>query len=161
MSMRTHNKMIHRILASVFLLVYTSSTLVHSFVGALTSPEPIRLNKVFKQTHSRRQADQLIASGRITVNGEPVHSAGQRVIPFQDIVMLDGKVVTGWEKLNHISTSVNGKENTKTTMSFEYIKYWKPLGVTCTTDQRVKDNLIEAVSQISLHLLWCFLFFLG
>ena len=27
---------------------------------------------------------------------------------------------------------------------FEYVKYFKPIGVTCTTDKRVKDNIIDA-----------------
>ena len=65
-----------------------------------SSFEAIRLNKVFKSTHSRRQADDLIASGRVTINGEPVDSAGRRVVPFQDVVALDGHVVEGWEALN-------------------------------------------------------------
>jgi pseudouridine synthase len=106
---------------------------------ALSSPEAIRLNKVFKKTHSRRQADALIASGRITVNNEPVHSAGQRVIPFQDIVCLDGKQITGWEELNHLASAEKNKQ------VFEYIKYWKPVGVTCTTDRRIPDNLIDTL----------------
>ncbi|EED89181.1 pseudouridylate synthase, partial [Thalassiosira pseudonana CCMP1335] len=84
--------------------------------------QPIRINKVFKKTHSRRQADQLVADGRITINDEPVHSAGQRV-------------------------SNGGANSESSTQVFEYIKYWKPLGVTCTTDRRIYDNLIDALQQ--------------
>lgn len=119
-----------------------------------SQPEPIRINKVFKKTHSRRQADQLVADGRITINDEPVHSAGQRVVPFEDIVRLDGKVVEGWEEFNHLTDSSqsnnksNGGANSESsTQVFEYIKYWKPLGVTCTTDRRIYDNLIDALQQ--------------
>jgi 16S rRNA U516 pseudouridylate synthase RsuA-like enzyme len=28
---------------------------------------------------------------------------------------------------------------------FTYIKYWKPEGVVCTTDQRIADNVVDAV----------------
>ena len=28
---------------------------------------------------------------------------------------------------------------------FDYIKYWKPIGVTCTTDRRIENNLINAL----------------
>ena len=102
-----------------------------------TSPESIRINKVLKKTHSRRQADQLIADGRLSVNDEPVHSAGQRVIPYQDIIKLDGRIVKGWEELNSIDS--------KNSQCFEYIKYCKPIGVTCTTDRRIQDNLIDSL----------------
>lgn len=105
------------------------------------------MNKVFKQTHSRRQADQLISSGRITINDEPVHSAGQRVIPFQDVVRLDGEIVGGWEALNHLGNHENDESNKSASNVFEYIKYWKPPGVTCTTDRRVEDNLIDALQE--------------
>ena len=29
--------------------------------------------------------------------------------------------------------------------AFEYLKYWKPVGVTCTTDRRVAGNVIDAI----------------
>mmetsp|Transcript_34785 Transcript_34785/g.84319 ORF Transcript_34785/g.84319 Transcript_34785/m.84319 type:complete len:338 (+) Transcript_34785:11-1024(+) len=121
-----------------------------------SSPEPIRLNKVFKKTHSRRQADKLIADGRITVNGEPSHSAGQRVVPFEDVVCLDGNIVEGWEAMNHLQGPKNEEGSPKDRKrgdaegaldTFEYIKYWKPLGVTCTTDRRIEDNVIDALEE--------------
>ncbi|CAJ1942094.1 unnamed protein product [Cylindrotheca closterium] len=135
-------------------------------LNAEAAHEPIRLNKVFKKTHSRRQADQLIADGRITVNGEPSHSAGQRVVPFEDVVCLDGNVVEGWEAMNHLQVPQNGERGPKETSqngerkredaggaldAFEYIKYWKPLGVTCTTDRRIDNNLIDALGDDGYH----------
>ena len=30
---------------------------------------------------------------------------------------------------------------------FEYVKYFKPLGVTCTTDLRIRDNIIDSIEQ--------------
>mmetsp|Transcript_7491 Transcript_7491/g.15362 ORF Transcript_7491/g.15362 Transcript_7491/m.15362 type:complete len:406 (-) Transcript_7491:69-1286(-) len=125
--------------------------------------EGIRLNKVFKATHSRRAADKLIEEGRVTINGERVHEkGGYKVIPFRDVVTLDGKVVEGWEQINAISrdnaadnvhqNNNNNKEqqqrpsNNLQTSSFEYVKYYKPIGVTCTTDLRVKDNIIDSIN---------------
>jgi pseudouridine synthase len=107
----------------------------------------IRLNKVFKATHSRRQADELISSGRVTVNGNPV-SAGQRVHPFQDEIFLDGKRIEDWESLNgivpqHDDGNTNEPRPEQTT--FEYTKYWKPTGVICTTDRRIPNNIIDAL----------------
>lgn len=137
----------------------------------------VRLNKVFKATHSRRQADKLIASGRVSVNGEPVDSRGGfYVIPFVDVVSLDGKEIKGWEKMNAIeqkneesredgSSRLNGKhrhqqqaqqtQDTSTTAAnenmikshFEYIKYYKPAGVTCTTDANIRGNIIDSIER--------------
>jgi pseudouridine synthase len=106
-----------------------------------SSVEAIRLNKVFKATHSRRQSDDLIASGRVTINGEPVDSAGRRVIPYHDVVALDGNVVKGWEGLNACEPQNHAREE----INFEYIKYWKPCGVICTTDRSIKGNILDAL----------------
>jgi len=127
----------------------------------------IRLNKVFKATHSRREADKLIESGRVEVNGIPVSTVSgfKGVIPFVDVVTLDGKVVRGWEKINAATvmgnthsmvTNALNKEQleiyqdlTLETMKsqFEYIKYWKPRGVICTTDQAISNNIISEITQ--------------
>jgi 23S rRNA pseudouridine2604 synthase len=135
------------------------------------SEEGIRLNKVFKATHSRRAADKLIEEGRVTINGRRVHDkGGYKVIPYRDVITLDGKVVTGWEQINAIAPPTNNQNhrqqqqklqrhddqqqhqqqheydsNSLQTSSFEYVKYYKPLGVTCTTDLRIKDNIIHSI----------------
>ena len=131
----------------------------------LSSP-PIRINKVFRATHSRRQADALLAShaGRVTVNGQPVPPQGQYVRPYHDIVCLDGVPITGWEALNGIDppsslpptakdthnaqqqqSQQQSQQNNNTNNVFCYIKYWKPRGITCTTDRRVAENIIDAL----------------
>lgn len=129
--------------------------------------EGIRLNKVFKATHSRRAADDLILSGRVTVNGVPVENKGGfKVIPFLDEVALDGRIIHGWEALNglikssgesedfdpktkkkqqHISSLPHLEISPINTDSFEYIKYWKPRGVVCTTDRSIQDNIIDSI----------------
>jgi 23S rRNA pseudouridine2604 synthase len=147
----------------------------------------IRLNKVFKRTHSRREADRLIESGRVSVNGERVTSKGGFfVVPHVDEVSLDGRVVEGWEEMNYVGDAGNdgsskSQAETKTrkhgskeqqqiqaatnsgkskhqwkpnhssqdattkTKTFEYIKYWKPRGVICTTDSNIPHNILEEI----------------
>jgi pseudouridine synthase len=125
----------------------------------------IRLNKVFKATHSRREADKLIASGRVTLNGAPITYCGMKVIPYQDEIRLDGTIVRDWEEMNFVniddahtfnmdlnnSNSSNNNNNNcnknLNTGSFEYIKYFKPIGVTCTSDLRIQNNIIHAIKQ--------------
>ena len=130
------------------------------------------MNKVFKKTHSRREADKLLESGRIEVNGERVmQKGGFLVVPYVDEVKLDGKIVEGWEEMNGIQPppppprgNVNSKDlrrsitnnsddkehrrkqNTPiSTKQFQYVKYWKPRGVTCTTDRKIPSNIIDAI----------------
>ena len=113
----------------------------------------IRLNKVFKKTHSRREADRLIEEGRVSVNGEQVSTKGGFfVVPFVDEVSLDGKVVEGWEEMNYVAANDDAKstnqrnsnkKNSNSKPKFEYIKYWKPRGVICTTDPNIPGNIIE------------------
>ena len=128
------------------------------------------MNKVFKKTHSRREADKLLESGRIEVNGERVmQKGGFLVVPYADEVRLDGKIVEGWEEMNGIQPppprgnvnsndirrSVTSKSDDKerrrkqnnpiSTKQFQYIKYWKPRGVTCTTDRKIPSNIIDAI----------------
>ena len=120
-----------------------------SILRAASSDEPqsqegIRLNKVFKQTHSRREADRLIESGRVTVNDVPVDSKGGfKVIPFVDQVALDGKIVKGWEAINAIVPDT--KNHSTMDVTFEYVKYYKPMGVICTTDLSIEGNIIHAL----------------
>ena len=136
------------------------STDNHKESATLSIFDGIRLNKVFKATHSRREADRLIESGRVSVNGKVVsNKGGMKVIPFQDEVSLDGKIIRGWERMNALEDENNNKNihnntsnadhnnNLLGTDSFEYVKYYKPLGVTCTTDLRIKDNIIDSIKR--------------
>ena len=184
----------------------------------------IRLNKVFKATHSRRAADELICNGRVCVNGVRVtaRDVGVRVTPYEDVITLDDEVVVGWEGMNY-AVLVDGRSDVETAAAvaaapptmvneegyheakenkgndrridinnatekiytdderwndhhhqqkeheqqqqslleqqqqqrrhllrqsistFEYVKYYKPIGITCTTDPLIKDNIIHSI----------------
>ncbi len=179
---------------------------------------PIRINKVLKATHSRRQSDTLIQQGRLSVNGATVLPSnydgnennqksnqtgeksdgneagmGMKVIPYVDVVRLDGVVVEGWEELHGFLPPVgyegdrvlgngddftrggedknkggigggthrrsqhtiirnlddtehatNYKNSNKSQITnYQYIKYWKPRGVICTTDRSIRHNILE------------------
>ena len=96
------------------------------------------MNKCFKAFTSRREADRLIASGRVAVNGTVV-DAGARVFPG-DAVTLDNAAID-WESLAVVRDGSVGADATQ----FRYVKYWKPRGVTCTTDRRDRTNIVDAV----------------
>ncbi|MAP80671.1 MAG: 23S rRNA pseudouridine(2604) synthase RluF [Aequorivita sp.] len=90
-------------------------------------PDSVRLNKAISDSGycSRREADTLIEKGRVTINGEKAE-LGQRVMPG-DEVCVDGKTVS--------------KNQTEV-----FIMLNKPVGITCTTDTRFDDNVIDFVN---------------
>jgi 23S rRNA pseudouridine2604 synthase len=88
-----------------------------------------RINKFLSEVGycSRREADKLIADGRVTVNGE-IPEMGTK-IATEDLVAVDGTIL---------------KNNNN---SFVYLAFNKPLGIVCTTDNRVeKDNIIDYIN---------------
>ncbi|SEQ93675.1 23S rRNA pseudouridine2604 synthase [Solimonas aquatica] len=93
----------------------------------------MRLNKYISETGlcSRREADALIAAGRVTINGKPVE-LGQQV-GEQDQVCVDGKPVQGrMREAEHQTRRV-------------YIALNKPVGITCTTERHVRGNIVDFV----------------
>ncbi|HEY1529432.1 MAG TPA: pseudouridine synthase [Galbitalea sp.] len=60
----------------------------------LDNPEGERLQKVMAAAGvaSRRVSEDLIAAGRVTVNGEPVTEPGRRILPT-DLVTVDGAAI--------------------------------------------------------------------
>lgn len=92
----------------------------------------MRLNKFISDTGfcSRREADELIAGGRITVNGEPADIGTQ--VGEGDAVLVDGQPL----KLRKVKPGVR---------RHVYIALNKPVGITCTTDEAVPGNIITFV----------------
>lgn len=84
----------------------------------------IRVNKFISEKGicSRREADKLIEQGRVTINGITAETGSK--ISKGDIVKLDNKILT--EDEEHV-----------------YILLNKPVGITCTTDKKDKDNISD------------------
>src|SRR3954471_15199335 len=87
----------------------------------------ISLNKFISETGfcSRREADKLIAAGRVTVNGKQP-KLGNRV-SYDDIIKIDGQ-------------SLKPKDKPL------YIAFNKPIGVSSTTDRKDKYNIIDYIN---------------
>lgn len=92
-----------------------------------TNENSISLNKYISSTGfcSRREADQLIAQGRVTINGQPTQ-LGNRVFDG-DIVKVDGKAL-------------------KTKPKPLYIAFNKPVGIVCTTDSKEPKNIVRYIN---------------
>ncbi|CUQ65470.1 Pseudouridine synthase [Candidatus Nitrospira inopinata] len=86
----------------------------------------IRINKFFTEQGicSRREADRLIESGAVTINGR-VAKLGDRV-SRSDVIAREGQVIP-WGKAP------------------VYIKYHKPVGVTTTSEPYVYRNIIAEI----------------
>jgi len=86
----------------------------------------IRLNKYISETGvcSRREADKWIEAGRVTLNGAPA-TLGHKVARG-DEVRVDGNLVGAKQKAIYIALN-------------------KPVGITCTTEAHVQDNIVRFV----------------
>lgn len=91
----------------------------------------MRLNKHIADTGycSRREADRLIAAGRITVNGQRGGIGTE--VGEGDEVLLDGRPLP--------------KREEKRGRKHVYIALYKPVGITCTTESDVKGNIVDFV----------------
>lgn len=89
---------------------------------------PIRINKFLSESGfcSRREADKLLEDGRITINGI-VPEMGTKV-SVDDEVRVDGKLVR--EKIEKPV----------------YLAFNKPVGIECTTNQNVRDNIVDYIN---------------
>lgn len=87
----------------------------------------IRLNKFISETGfcSRREADKLIENGRVTVDGIKA-VMGTKVNESAD-VKVDGKSIKKVDELVYIALN-------------------KPVGITCTTEKKVKGNIVDFVN---------------
>ena len=91
------------------------------------TPIKKRLNKFISETGicSRRGADKLIEAGKVLVNGN-IPELGTRVDETDDIT-IDGKPLTKKEE-------------------YIYLAFNKPIGITCTTEKKVKGNIIDFIN---------------
>lgn len=89
-----------------------------------------RLNKYISDTGycSRREADALIKKGLVQINGE-LPQLGTKVSDG-DVVSISGKVIK--------AVAENKSDRV-------YIAYNKPVGITCTTERKIKGNIIDAI----------------
>jgi len=87
-----------------------------------------RINKFLSESGycSRREADKLLDDGRITINGI-VPEMGTKV-SLEDEVRVDGKLI-------------REKRDKKV-----YLAFNKPIGIECTTNQNVRDNIVDYIN---------------
>ena len=92
----------------------------------------MRLNKHISDSGfcSRREADRLIGEGRVTVNG--VRGRVGSEVGEGDEVRIDGEVLRA-------RTAAKGQRR------HVYIALYKPVGITCTTEESVKGNIVDFV----------------
>jgi 23S rRNA pseudouridine2604 synthase len=92
----------------------------------------VRVNKFISDTGfcSRREADALIKEGRVTVNGSRPSLTTR--VEEGDSVLVDGQTL-------RIRKAKPGARK------HVYIVLNKPVGITCTTDQSVKGNIVDFV----------------
>ena len=101
---------------------HNQNVIVHEERG-----DEIRLNKYISETGicSRREADKFIEQGKVTIDGI-VATMGTKVRKGQ-VVKVNGKRISKEEELVYIALN-------------------KPTGITCTTEKKVKGNIVDFVN---------------
>ena len=94
----------------------------------------MRVNKYISEAGlcSRREADEWLVAGRVTINGEVVGTGAKAL--EGDEVRVDGELV----RLRVLAA-------TPATKKAIYIALNKPVGITCTTDRSVAGNIVDFV----------------
>ena len=75
---------------------------------------------------SRRKADDFISDGRVYINGKPALLGSK--VNIEDEISVDGEVIQYKDKKK------------------VYIAFNKPVGVECTGNHKVKDNIIDFIN---------------
>ena len=91
------------------------------------SASKTRLNKFISETGfcSRRAADKMIDEGKVTVNGKIPEMGTQ--VSATDYIEINGKPLKNKEEL-------------------VYLAFNKPVGITCTTEHKIKGNIIDFIN---------------
>ena len=86
--------------------------------------EKKRINKYLSEVGfcSRRKADDYISDSRVYINGEPAVLGSK--VNIEDEITVDGEIIQYREKKK------------------VYIAFNKPVGIECTGNHKVKDNII-------------------
>jgi 23S rRNA pseudouridine2604 synthase len=86
----------------------------------------VRLNKFISESGccSRREADKWIEAGRVTCNG--IRAVLGLQVGAADEVRVDGELIGAKQKQIYLALN-------------------KPVGITCTTESHIKDNIIDLV----------------
>ena len=94
----------------------------------------MRVNKYISEAGlcSRREADEWLLAGRVSINGEVVGTGAKAL--EGDEVRVDGEIV----RARVLATTPAAKKAI-------YIALNKPVGITCTTDQSVSGNIVDFV----------------
>lgn len=87
----------------------------------------MRINKFISEKGicSRREADKLIEQKRVTINGN-LASIGDKVTS-EDEIKIDGRALNQKDKRVYIALN-------------------KPVGITCTTEKKIKDNIVDFIN---------------
>lgn len=88
--------------------------------------DTVRLNKYIGESGycSRREADKLIEKGAVKINNK-VAVMGDKVSP-QDKVYVNNKLISSTE-------------------DFVYLALNKPVGITCTTEHKIRGNIVDFI----------------
>ena len=87
-----------------------------------------RINKYLSEVGfcSRRKADDYISDGRVYINGKPALLGSK--VSIEDEISVDGEIIQNKDKKK------------------VYIAFNKPVGIECTGNNKVKDNIIDYIN---------------
>ena len=87
-----------------------------------------RINKYLSEVGfcSRRKADDYISDGRVYINGKPAILGSK--VNIEDEISVDGEIIQNKDKKK------------------VYIAFNKPVGIECTGNHKVKDNIIDYIN---------------
>ena len=87
-----------------------------------------RINKYLSEVGfcSRRKADDYISDGRVYINGKPALLGSK--VSIEDEISVDGEIIQNKDKKK------------------VYIAFNNPVGIECTGNNKVKDNIIDYIN---------------